>query len=702
MPYALVTKPSFLSDLVALPRDVARRAQQAAQRLVQAPTSPGGNIKALAGHRNLWRFRIGDYRLIYAVHGAVVQLLGIGHRRDVYVRFDALPAPDDEWDRDVETAEFPAEVAPSPGPSPSPAPPAAAGRALTVALTPELLQQWLVPVEHHPALSACRTEEELITCDVPQVALERVLECLWPRLVEQVIEQPDLVVENAQALGEYLDGSLRHFLLRLDPDQEQYIDWALRGPTLVKGGPGTGKSTVALYRARALLLRAPLAPPRILFTTYTNSLVEFSRQLLESLLGPDLDQVTVATVDKVAVGILEQCGEPLDVLRQAQVNTRLQRARHQVVMAASSPTDRLAARALEALRLEYLAEEIDWVLEGRALQTLDQYLTAERAGRGCRLNRAVREAVWQLYERFRAELSRDGCTTWGGVRTRARHLVAAGRWTERWDYVLVDEAQDLRPNALALCLDLARSPQGVFLTADANQSLYNRGFRWDDVHASLRFRGRTAVLRKNYRSTRQLSEAAADIAFELDDRDVETLAQETVCTGLQPVLGLRRGHAAQLDWLVEALRRAAIRLRAPLSAGAILAPSNKQAEELEHQFRARGVAARFMRGGHLDLDAPVLKILTLHSAKGLEFPIVAIPFVEEGLLPRSLGVAQSEDREEHLNAERRLLFVGCTRAMRALLLTSDPERRSPFLDSLSSERWIIDADAIGERSHSGR
>jgi len=51
------------------------------------------------------------------------------------------------------------------------------------------------------------------------------------------------------------EGELLTFLLKLSPEQEKYARWSpqVTGPTLVKGGPGTGKSTVALYRIRSLL-----------------------------------------------------------------------------------------------------------------------------------------------------------------------------------------------------------------------------------------------------------------------------------------------------------------------------------------------------------------------------------------------------------------------------------------------------------------
>ena len=63
------------------------------------------------------------------------------------------------------------------------------------------------------------------------------------------------------------------------------------GPTQITGGPGTGKSTVALYRVQSLiqnLHKMGQPTPLILFTTYTNALVKSSEQLLQQLLGDDM------------------------------------------------------------------------------------------------------------------------------------------------------------------------------------------------------------------------------------------------------------------------------------------------------------------------------------------------------------------------------------------------------------------------------
>jgi DNA helicase-2/ATP-dependent DNA helicase PcrA len=63
--------------------------------------------------------------------------------------------------------------------------------------------------------------------------------------------------------------------------------------------------------------------------------------------------------------------------------------------------------------------------------------------------------------------------------------------------------------------------------------------------------------------------------------------------------------------------------------------------------------------------------MTLHSAKGLEFPVVVLAGLEEGLFPHS----RSSDSEEELEEERRLCYVGMTRAQSTLVLTGAARRR---------------------------
>ena len=86
-----------------------------------------------------------------------------------------------------------------------------------------------------------------------------------------------------------------------------------------------------------------------------------------------------------------------------------------------------------------------------------------------------------------------------------------------------------------------------------------------------------------------------------------------------------------------------------------------------------------------------LTLMTLHTAKGLEFPVVFIVGVEEGLLPHRSSILRLDQLEE----ERRLLYVGMTRAMDRLYLSysenreiygrSEPARPSRFLEEIPRE-----------------
>ncbi len=85
------------------------------------------------------------------------------------------------------------------------------------------------------------------------------------------------------------------------------------------------------------------------------------------------------------------------------------------------------------------------------------------------------------------------------------------------------------------------------------------------------------------------------------------------------------------------------------------------------------------------LDA--VSLMTLHNAKGLEFKAVMIPGLEEGLLPHESSFGDDEELEE----ERRLLYVGMTRAKDHLvLLAADTRRRAGVLDVRAASRFLDD------------
>jgi len=84
MTYAVLFKPSARKALAKLPRSVQVRLIEAAEALAQNPRPPG--VKKLQGDENLWRIRVGAYRIVYEIHDArlVVLVVRIGDRKDIY------------------------------------------------------------------------------------------------------------------------------------------------------------------------------------------------------------------------------------------------------------------------------------------------------------------------------------------------------------------------------------------------------------------------------------------------------------------------------------------------------------------------------------------------------------------------------------------------------------------------------------------
>ncbi|MBD2424959.1 3'-5' exonuclease [Phormidium sp. FACHB-1136] len=97
--------------------------------------------------------------------------------------------------------------------------------------------------------------------------------------------------------------------------------------------------------------------------------------------------------------------------------------------------------------------------------------------------------------------------------------------------------------------------------------------------------------------------------------------------------------------------------------------------------------AKFVEGGDIDFSEPFVKVLTLADAKGLEFPFIAIVGMHSDTFPGDLTEILEEEREVVLSQKKRMLYVGCSRATRALLVTKPTKNPSEFIDLLREPLW---------------
>ena len=429
--------------------------------------------------------------------------------------------------------------------------------------------------------------------------------------------------------------------------------------------------------------------PCILFTTYTNALVHSSEQLLRQLLGEDVRFVEVQTADKKMSDILKRAG----VLKKTPNDSALI---HKIFRTALKQTrfegnvlqQQAQQQSLERLGEDYLLEEINKVIVARQVESLQIYMHTSRPGRKVRLKDIQKRGIWQVYETFNRHLQSKGVETWEQARARAELLVSKDYEFQSYDAVVIDEAQDLDPSMLRLLIKLCKDTSRLFITADANQSIYGSGFNWSDVHESLKFQGRTSMLRANYRSTREIGEAAQSY-LESGMLDTEPVERMYMNNGPLPAVRSVHNDSEETLLLTRFFRQAALDLRLGIGSCAVLCPSNDTGKTLAANLTKAGLEATFMEGKNLDLSQKGVKVLTLNSAKGLEFPIVALAgFIGSRYNHFPLTVID-EEQEEDIARSRRLIFVGMTRAMRALLIAVPNGSSSPLLTGFDDKYWNV-------------
>jgi superfamily I DNA/RNA helicase len=119
-------------------------------------------------------------------------------------------------------------------------------------------------------------------------------------------------------------------------------------------------------------------------------------------------------------------------------------------------------------------------------------------------------------------------------------------------------------------------------------------------------------------------------------------------------------------------------------------PTTEIGQVIARALSDLGLPAKFFAGRDLDLRDDVVKVLSLFSAKGLEFPIVVACGFHEGTYPVPEDFEERDLFEERMRHERRLLYVGITRTMRGLMVVVPTGCRHEALLGLELVHWHVE------------
>ncbi|MFJ9173876.1 UvrD-helicase domain-containing protein [Streptomyces sp. NPDC102360] len=501
-------------------------------------------------------------------------------------------------------------------------------------------------------------------------------------LSEAILNTPNRIVEvtGPGELERILTEDFTRWRIFLHPAQRRYAYHpGFNGPAQVTGGPGTGKTVVALHRVRHLLLTGR-AGERILLTTFTNAMASTLRDSLALLLGEAdahlLERVDVTTVDSLASRVVREArGRATKPLSAA---------------AEKSAWTRAVAREDLPWTEQFLSLEFRNVVLAQGLRTPEEYLRCVRRGRGTQVGRVQRARLWRVMERFTADVASRDSATYTQLCDHAARNLADGE--PRYRHIVVDEAQDLHPaqwRVLRACV--ASQSDDMFLVGDPHQRIYDSRVSLSSL--GIHVRGRTSRLRLNYRSTEEILRWSASL---LDGQTVGRLGEDDESDGGRDSL---RGYRSQLHGRVptahgyvsqdDELRALVRQIRTWIeedgvkpSEVAVCARFNTVVDAVITRLRRERVPAVAVKDDP-GPEVSGVRVATMHAMKGLEFRCVAVVGVTSAVLPFAPHMTPAEvDSVQHqadLLAEHCLLFVACTRARDALALSWSGER-SRMLD----------------------
>ena len=233
------------------------------------------------------------------------------------------------------------------------------------------------------------------------------------------------------------------------------------------------------------------------------------------------------------------------------------------------------------------------------------------------------------------------------------------------------------------------------IAADFAQKIYHSGFTWKEIGLDIKGKG-SQKLKGTFRNTKQIALLANSLQCrnteEFEDGDLTPLELPEREGPLPRLIYCQSPHeeAATLIGILQKILD-----DAPESTVGVFARDYEQMLQFGNILRNGNIPyEQAKKKGETTFLKPGIKLITYHSAKGLEFDQVILPFVDDTYFPYTIksSVSSNEALEDLMNNARSLLFVGMTRAHQMLyILTTDGDvcKPSPLLEELDHTKMDI-------------
>jgi superfamily I DNA/RNA helicase/mRNA-degrading endonuclease RelE of RelBE toxin-antitoxin system len=453
-----------------------------------------------------------------------------------------------------------------------------------------------------------------------------------------------VVVDDPETMTAIMNAPLAQWRVFLHPTQRKLAVSDRNGPMRVLGGAGTGKTVLAMHRAKWLAENRLEEGQKVFFTTFTRNLAQDIEENLKTLCGQaTMQRIEVQNLDAWVHGFLRKHQYEYTIIFDRR----------------SGPAEDAWNLALAAadtslgLPPGFYEEEFENVILAQGVTTRDEYRIAKRKGRGTVLTRGKRDAIWPVFEEYRAAITLRKLKEVDDAYRDAASLLKEK--PSPYASIIVDETQDFGPQALKLLRAMVQPGKNdLFFVGDGHQRIYNR-HRASMSECGIDIRGRGRKLYLNYRTTEQIRLAAVALleGCEVDDLDEgsdEVRRYKSISRGPAPML-------LQVPHLEDAFAKAVEVVAVALAAGrsiCVMVPTKHEAGEALKALKAAGISSTLIGPNERDrAESSAARVATMHRAKGLEFDEVVLIAKPD----RTPGSTQQFDKQ-------RLEYVALTRAKR--------------------------------------
>ncbi len=472
-----------------------------------------------------------------------------------------------------------------------------------------------------------------------------------------------VVKKDDTELMNMLNAPLEKWRVFLHPTQRKLVEKEYNGPVRVLGGAGTGKTVVAMHRAKYLASQISLFDnQKILFTTYTKNLVIDIYENLKKICDEEtLSKIEVKNLDQWVYEYLTKHGYKNEIVY-------------------SNKTDDLWESALASkpqnLELEdsFFKEEWERVVQANSVNTLNDYIKVSRAGRGTRLSRTQRKLIWEVFEEYKLLLSTKNYKEPSDAMRDVRVLLKQHGDDGLYSHVVVDEAQDFNAEAFRLIRDMVpESKNDIFIAGDAHQRIY--GHKVVLGQCGIKIIGRSKKLKLNYRTTDEIRKWAVRLLSgeNIDDMDdgVDTNSDyKSLYHGPEPLVKSFESYEDEVYFIDKYIQN--IKKDDSESRICIVARTQKIIDAYSQYFTDKNISTvKISRNTKDNISNNGIRLATMHRVKGLDFDHVIIASMNTGVVPLVLSERSDEQQieDEKLLREKSIVFVAATRAKKSLLVT---------------------------------